>query len=126
MSDKPPSTTKVLCLLPEERWRLGDLEAALAKRGAVLWVRCCDPAQESASALLNESLAHGITAILYCDTLDSYANLGQAENVTDFLETMRDAGYPVVRERFQWGGPFDDEARITTPLDILLPTLIPK
>jgi len=114
-----------MCLLPEERWRLDDLEAALAGRGAGLWVRCCDPTQESASTLLTESLAHGIAAVLYCDTLDRFANLGQADNITDFLQILRDAGYPVVRERFGWGGLLDDEAIITTPLGKLLSTLIP-
>ena len=120
-----PYAPTVLCLIPAQRWCLDALESALAAHGVSLWVRCCDPALESASVLLTESLERDLIATLYCDTLDRFANLGQADNVTEFLQTLRDADYPVVGERFDLGGPFDDEAISTTPTNQLVRALLP-
>lgn len=120
------SNANILCLLPEQRWHLDELETALSVRGAVLWVRHCDPLLDCASSLLAEFMDRQITAVLYCETLDDCANFGQSDNVTTFLHTVRDAGYPTVREHFRLGGPFEDEAIVTTPMETLLTSLMPK
>ncbi len=129
MQQSDPTCTpiaNILCLLPEKRWHLDELDTALAVRGGSLWVRYCDPCLDTASTLLAEFLDREITAVLYCETLDDFSNFGQSDNVTTFLQTLRDAGFPTVRERFRLGGPFDDEAIVTTPLDKLLTSLMPK
>lgn len=122
--ETPPSSTSVLCLLPEQRWRLDTLEAALSERGTSLRIHCCDPAMESASALLAEGRMQGVTAVLYCDTIDRFADLGQADNITEFLQALRERGCTVVSERFALGGPFDDEAVTTTDTRALVQALL--